>query len=54
MVGNMEIIESIAWIAVGFVPTIVSLELISRKYHGMFRSTYAVPRISGVGREVEA
>ena len=27
----MEIIESIAWIGLGFVPTLVALELISRK-----------------------
>ena len=27
----MEIIESIAWIGLGFVPTLLALELISRK-----------------------
>lgn len=27
----MEIIESIGWIGLGFVPTLVALELISRK-----------------------
>lgn len=31
----MEIIESIAWVCLGFIPTLVTLELVSKRSHGV-------------------
>ena len=49
----MEIIESIVWVGLGFVPTLAILELVTKKSH-VHSGIHLVRAAAGIGAEVEA
>lgn len=48
----MEIIESIAWVGLGFVPTLLTLEFVSRKRGSL--SAYPARKVGTIKQGVAA
>ena len=49
----MEIIESIVWVGLGFVPTLAILELVTKKSR-IHSGVHMVTQAAGIRAEVEA